>query len=80
MHLFAQGLNVLLLAPVWLQLVHLLVAELFWIVVVLASANLAFVPLPPIKAMSCDGDDPSTFVRTPPPPSIATDPSHPNLA
>jgi heme a synthase len=35
-------LNVLLLAPVWLQLVHLLVAELFWVLVVLASATLLF--------------------------------------
>ena len=35
-------LNVLLLAPVWLQLVHLLVAELFWVQVVLVSANLLF--------------------------------------
>jgi heme a synthase len=35
-------LNVLLLAPVWLQLIHLLVAELFWVLVVLASANLLF--------------------------------------
>jgi len=35
-------LNVLLLAPVWLQLVHLLVAELFWVLVALASANLLF--------------------------------------
>ena len=35
-------LNVMLLAPVWLQIVHLLVAELFWILVVLASANLLF--------------------------------------
>src|SRR4029077_9953911 len=35
-------LNVLLLAPVWLQIVHLLVAELFWALVVLASANLLF--------------------------------------
>jgi cytochrome c oxidase assembly protein subunit 15 len=33
-------LNVLLLAPGWLQLVHLLVAELFWVLVVLSSANL----------------------------------------
>lgn len=33
-------LNVMLLAPVWLQIVHLLVAELFWVLVVLASANL----------------------------------------
>ncbi|HET9283403.1 MAG TPA: COX15/CtaA family protein [Candidatus Angelobacter sp.] len=40
-------LNVLLLAPVWLQLVHLFVAELFWILVVLASANLLFVPVDP---------------------------------
>src|SRR5882757_2868031 len=35
-------LNVLLLAPVWLQLAHLLIAELFWVLVVLASANLFF--------------------------------------
>lgn len=35
-------LNVLLLAPVWLQIVHLLVAELFWISVALASVNLIF--------------------------------------
>src|SRR5216684_4554828 len=35
-------LNVMLLAPVWLQIVHLLVAELFWVLVVLASASLLF--------------------------------------
>jgi heme A synthase len=35
-------LNVLLLATVWLQLVRLLVAELFWVLVVLASANPLF--------------------------------------
>jgi len=33
-------LNVFLLAPVWLQLTHLLVAEILWILLVLASANL----------------------------------------
>jgi len=33
-------LNVLLLAPVWLQLTHLLAAEILWILLVLASANL----------------------------------------
>jgi cytochrome c oxidase assembly protein subunit 15 len=33
-------LNVLLLAPVGLQLVHLLVAELSWVLVVIASATL----------------------------------------
>jgi cytochrome c oxidase assembly protein subunit 15 len=32
-------LNVALLAPVWLQLVHLLVADLLWIAVVLLAAS-----------------------------------------
>jgi cytochrome c oxidase assembly protein subunit 15 len=31
------ALNVLLLAPIWLQLMHLLVADLFWVVLVLVS-------------------------------------------
>lgn len=35
-------LNVMLLAPVWLQIVHLFVAELFWVLVVLVSASLLF--------------------------------------
>jgi cytochrome c oxidase assembly protein subunit 15 len=35
-------LNVMLLAPVWMQIVHLLIAELFWILAVLASATLLF--------------------------------------
>ena len=33
------GLNIVLLAPILLQLAHLFVADLFWIVVVLASAD-----------------------------------------
>jgi heme a synthase len=33
-------MNVILLAPVWLQIVHLLVADLFWILLVLASPHL----------------------------------------
>jgi heme a synthase len=33
------GLNVVLLAPIWLQLVHLLVADLLWISVVLLAAT-----------------------------------------
>jgi heme A synthase len=32
--------NVILLAPIWLQITHLLVAEMFWILLVLASADL----------------------------------------
>jgi len=31
------AMNVILLAPVWLQMTHLLVAEIFWILLVLAS-------------------------------------------
>jgi heme a synthase len=36
--------NVLLLAPVWLQLLHLLIAELFWLSVVLVSGDLLLAP------------------------------------
>lgn len=36
------ALNVILLAPLWLQMMHLLVAEVFWILLVLASADLLF--------------------------------------
>jgi cytochrome c oxidase assembly protein subunit 15 len=36
------ALNVILLAPVWLQMTHLLTAELVWILLVLASAELLF--------------------------------------
>src|SRR5262249_15603268 len=37
-------LNVLLLAPVWLQITHLFVAEVFWILLVLASADVLVKP------------------------------------
>jgi cytochrome c oxidase assembly protein subunit 15 len=36
------AMNVILLAPVWLQMTHLFVADLFWILLVLASADLLF--------------------------------------
>ena len=36
------ALNVILLAPVWLKMTHLLVAEIFWILLVLASAEQLF--------------------------------------
>jgi len=35
-------MNVMLLTPVWLQMTHLLVAEIFWILLVLASADQLF--------------------------------------
>lgn len=34
--------NVLLLAPVWLQIIHLFVAEILWILLVLASSDVLF--------------------------------------
>ena len=34
--------NVLLLAPVWLQIAHLFVADVLWVLLVLASADLVF--------------------------------------
>jgi heme a synthase len=37
------AMNVILLAPIWLQMMHLLVAEMIWILLVLASAELLFV-------------------------------------
>jgi cytochrome c oxidase assembly protein subunit 15 len=40
------GLNVLLLAPVWLQLVHLLVADLLWMALVLLAASALAGPAP----------------------------------
>lgn len=36
--------NVLLLAPVWLQIAHLFVAEVFWIMLVLASSSVLLKP------------------------------------
>ena len=38
-------LNVLLLAPVWLQITHLFVAEVFWILLVIASDSVLAKPL-----------------------------------
>jgi hypothetical protein len=35
-------MNVILLVPIWLQIGHLLVAEVFWILLVLASAEQLF--------------------------------------
>jgi hypothetical protein len=35
-------MNVILLIPLWLQMMHLFVALLLWIPLVLASANLLF--------------------------------------
>ncbi len=38
--IFAVAINVILLAPIWMQLVHLLLADLVWIALVLYSASL----------------------------------------
>ena len=39
LQLAAGGVNVALLAPVWMQVVHLLLADLVWIVLVLFAAR-----------------------------------------
>jgi len=42
---FALGaMNVVLLAPIWLQMAHLVVAEMFWILIVLDFTDLLFRP------------------------------------
>ncbi len=37
-------LNVALLAPIWLQIIHLLLADAVWIVLVLLSASMLAIP------------------------------------
>ncbi len=72
---FAQILmgtaNVLLLAPVWLQVLHLLVADLLWIAFVLLGASaLAYLglprlPSPAAKAFAPAADSPDARVAAP---------------
>jgi heme A synthase len=63
--------NVLLLAPVWLQVLHLLVADLLWIAFVLLGASaLAYLglpplPLPAVKACAPAADSPEARVAAP---------------
>jgi heme A synthase len=63
--------NVLLLAPVWLQVVHLLMADLLWIAFVLLGASaLAYLGLPPLpspsaKAFAPAADSPEARVSAP---------------
>lgn len=44
--LSAGALNLLLLAPVWLQMIHLLLADLVWIALILLSASVLVRPEP----------------------------------
>ncbi len=44
--LAAGFVNVMLLAPVWMQVIHLLLADLVWLSLVLLSASVAAVPVP----------------------------------
>jgi heme A synthase len=46
LQLAAGFVNVMLLAPVWMQVVHLLLADLVWLSLVLLSASVAAVPVP----------------------------------
>lgn len=47
--LAAGFLNVFLLAPVWMQLVHLFLADLVWIALVLLSSSVTAVPIPRLE-------------------------------
>jgi heme A synthase len=49
--LVAGAINVLLLAPVWMQLLHLLLADLVWLALVLLSASFSTVPVPQLQAV-----------------------------
>jgi heme A synthase len=46
------ALNLILLAPVWLQMTHLLVAQIFWILLVLASADQLLATHPSVDPLS----------------------------
>lgn len=50
LQLAVGAVNVILLAPVWMQLVHLLVADVLWIAFVLLGANVLSAPseIPPV--------------------------------
>jgi cytochrome c oxidase assembly protein subunit 15 len=50
--------NVLFLAPVWIQIVHLFVADALWILLVLASADLVLEP-----AVTCPACAPASVVK-----------------
>ncbi|MDX1437520.1 MAG: hypothetical protein R3335_11955, partial [Anaerolineales bacterium] len=56
------ALNILLLAPVWLQITHLLIADLIWIAMVLLSADL----LAESKIPAPIEDDRAVQLPTPP--------------
>jgi heme A synthase len=56
--LLAGAVNVALLAPTWMQMLHLLLADLVWIVLVLYSASLLAVKATPVRAAT---DSPESF-------------------
>src|SRR5581483_5157338 len=46
-------INVLLLAPVWLQILHLCVGDLLWIMLVVVSADLLLEPADAMVTATC---------------------------
>ena len=50
--------NVLLLAPIWVQMAHLFVADVLWILLVLVSADLLLEP-----AVTCGAGDLASIVK-----------------
>ena len=57
--LAAGSINIILLAPVWMQLVHLLIADLLWIALVLAG-NTVLAEVPEQPATAAATTQPST--------------------
>jgi heme A synthase len=61
--LLAGAVNVALLAPTWMQLLHLLLADLVWILLVLYSASLLAVKAAPVRAATESPETRSVPVR-----------------
>lgn len=57
--IIAGGINILLLAPVWMQIVHLLLADLVWILMVLYAASALAVRAPVTQPIRVSSGTPS---------------------
>jgi len=64
--LVAGALNVALLAPIWLQLMHLLLADLIWITLVLLASSALAQPVPVEVGESLDYSQKGTVWQTTP--------------
>jgi heme A synthase len=63
--LIGGGINVILLAPLWMQMVHLLLADLLWISLVLLSTSALAVEVPETVASQAPGAEAPVYETTP---------------